>query len=392
MILSIRCLLVCIVLLFSAYAQTAYSKDGAVVKIECGILNVGQKKEFKIPIENTEDFEMVIEKVSVCCGNPKPTINMTTIQPGNAAELVQEVKRTKPGPFSTNVRAFLKEPEKKKLTFVIVGEARQPIQAFVGWVETPLSRIDYSKKEVRLHRIHHSGKDLILQLLAKRDNFDLRDSLVRVESKYFTLDLSSLHYREFENGTFSFQFDKKQPCLTNSGTITGTNSGHIVCRKVDLGDGVAPSTTYILKLRLRVNSTLPIGELSDRIVIVFKDGSECYIPLAFRSVGDIYGECSSIGVGRIPISETINKNFRIHFTNGNEPWNEIKWKTEGKLSEAISVSMNDNNPLKNTLNLTIGIDGSCLSRSVKGFLSSYIQLLGDSEGGEVVSLLVYGYR
>ena len=83
-------------------------------------------------------------------------------------------------------------------------------------------------------------------------------------------------------------------------------------------------------MRLEPNVPLPIGELSDKIVVKFQDGSECHISLVFSSVGDVYGESSSLAIGRIPASGTLTETFKIHFSRGTKPWATVKWAGRSK--------------------------------------------------------------
>lgn len=128
-------------------------------------------------------------------------------------------------------------------------------------------------------------------------------------------------------------------------------------------------------------------------MVVFKDGSECHVPVIFRSVGDVYGECSSIGIGHISSSSKIRKMFKIIFSNGVEPWKQVKWNVEGKLSQVMKVAVSEAIDSENCLNMVIEIDESYLPLSNKGFISSFISFFEhSSDDANVVKLLIYGNR
>ncbi len=134
-----RCLAYSVMLiLFSSshlYA-TIVSKE-----INCSDLRVGEAQYVEMPVTNTDTTPWVVEKVSVCCGNPKPTISTTTIQPGSTAQLKQLVQRMNPGPYKIITRVLMKHPQHRVFTFNIKGQAIQPISASIGWIE--------KKKETR---------------------------------------------------------------------------------------------------------------------------------------------------------------------------------------------------------------------------------------------------
>jgi hypothetical protein len=376
MITSIRIFWICVLLLSSVSNRSAYSKNDDVISINGGILNVGQKKEIKIPIKNTEDQDMVIEKVSVCCGNPKPTINTNTIKSSDTAELVQEVKKTKPGLATIQPRIYFKQPKDKVIYCSISVDVKQPISASVGWLGEALQKVEYFKEETRLNQVHQKGKDLLLHLSSQNNSFDLQNSLIAVKSNYFSLSGSSLE------ASCQLKEDSRQSYLS----ITNKSSD-----SSDSADPVQTKNSVKLILTLSPNAPFPIGELRDKIVITFRDGTECHVPIAFRSVGDVYGESSSIALGKIPISKVTKKTFVIHFTD--KSWKALNWKAEGVLSDSISISSSNQNIKDHTLVLTIEIDPKLLSDSSRGFLSTYIDFFEEKqEDKNIVRVLLYGYK
>ena len=378
MSLSIRIISICVLLLSSGSNRSAHTKNDNVIKINGGILNVGQKKEVKIPIKNTEDHEMVIDKVSVCCGNPKPTINTNTIKSSETAELVQEVKRTKPGLATIQPRIYFKQPKDKILYCSISVDVKQPVSASVGWMGEVLQKVEYLKEETRLGQVHQKGKDLILHLSSQNNSFDLRNSLIGVDSNYFFLSSSSLE----PAGQLKEDTRQSYSSIVNKSSDLNDN---------DSADPTQTKNSFKLILTLSPNSSFPTGELRDKIVVTFKDGTECHIPIAFRSVGDVYGESSSIALGKIPTSKATKKTFVIHFAD--KLWETLNWKAEGVLSDSISISRNIQNVKDDTLVLTIKIDPNLLPASSKGFLSTYIDFFEEKqEDKNIVRVLLYGYK
>jgi hypothetical protein len=378
MILSVRILGICVLLLSSGSNRSAHTKNDNVISINGGILNVGQKKEVKIPIKNTEDHEMVIDKVSVCCGNPKPTINTNTIKSSETAELVQEVKKTKPGLATIQPRIYFKQPKDKILFCSISVDVKQPITASIGWLGDALQKVEYLKEETRLNQVHQKGKDLLLHLSSKNNSFDLQNSLIAVESNYFSLSGSSLE----SEGQLKEDSRQSYSSIINKSNYPNDNNS---------SDRAQTKNSVKLILTLSPNSSLPSGELSDKIVITFRDGTECHVPIAFRSVGDIYGESSSIALGKIPTSKVTKKTFVIHFAD--KSWKTLNWKAEGVLSDSISISRNTQNIKDHTLILTIEIDPDFLPASSKGFLSTYIDFFEEKqEDKNIVRVLLYGYK
>jgi len=360
MFTTLRYLLVYITIIVLVYNMSLYA-ESVVNDIDYGSLNVGQTKYVSIPIVNDENNPWEIERVSACCGNPNPTISMMTIPVGKSAELIQEVKKTNPGPFTIIDKVYLKEPKGKVLSFSIRGEAKQPVTVSVGWAESSLKSASYQDESIRLDQVNRNGKILTLCCLSsEQSRFNLKDSLLSVESRYFSLDTSSLANGKLEDDA-SHQ----------------SRDNHVIT----------------LNLRLVPKSLFPVGELSDTIVAKFRNGSECYVPITFRSVGNVYAEYSSIGVGQISMTGKISKIFKIYFNKGVKPWRQAKWNVEGKLSEAINVLATEVKDTENCLNLKIEIEGSHLSSSDKGFVHSHITFYEDTpDEDNAVKLLVYGYR
>ena len=376
MILSVRIIGICVLLFSSGSNRSAHPNKDNFITVNAGIVNVGQKKEVRIPIKNTEDQEMVIDKVSVCCGNPKPTINTKTIKSSETAELVQEVKRTKPGLATIQPRIYFKQPKEKILYCSISVDVKQPISASIGWSGEALQKVEYLKEETRLGQVHQKGKDLLLHLSSQNNSFDLRNSLIDVDSNYFSLSGSSLE---------SIDQLKEDTRQSHSSTVNKANGPN------DSADPAQTKNSVKLILTLSPYSFLPAGELSDKIVITFKDGTECHVPIAFRSVGDIYGESSSIALGKISTSKVTKKTFVIHFAD--KPWKTLNWKAEGVLSDSISISRNIQNLKEHTLILTIEIDPNLLPASAKGFMSTYIDFFEEKqEDKNIVRVLLYGYK
>jgi len=383
------------ILVFSSYSNS-HANNVVVEDVNCGILNIGQTKNITIPIVNNENSPLIVEKMSVCCGNPMPTINMMNIQPGETAELTQAVRRTKPGVFKINPKVFLQKPDKRILSFHINGEAKQPISALIGWEGEQLEKVNYLKESIRLNQINYKGKDLTLRLFAEVKSFNLKNTISDVKSKLFSFDSTSLEYNKSNNAvsTCSQQLPgERNPHCQSDSMIATKPVPQLACKEINISKDYRDVSLNTLHLRLSPKTLLSIGELSDKIIVAFKDGSECHIPIVFRSVGDIYAERSSLPVGRIPFSGKVNKVFNILFSDGIRPWTQVKWKVEGILSEAITASPNNEKVTENTLSLIVEIDGNCLPSSEKGFLSSYIDFFeNEREDRNIVRLYLYGYR
>ena len=372
-----------------------YAKDIIVDEIDCGELNVGQEKYITFEVTNYENIPLVIDRLTACCGNPKPTISSMTIPVGGKAEFVQLVKRVKAGPFTITSRVFLKESDGKTLSFRVKGEAKQPVLAAIGWAGESLKHIDYHKDSLRINQINRNGKDLVLCLSAKQNHFNLNEAIVSITSKYFSLDSSSLGFDKNENNSSKGSpqgLGEKKSYSNNSITITKQITKQLICQKGDVRKETCVNSISRLNLRLNANAPFPIGELSDKITVEFRDGTACYIPIVFRVVDDIYGESSSMAIGKIPLSETVSRIFKIHFNNEVKPWTQVRWRAEGKLSEAIKVFPSEENNLENILSVIIEIRGERLSQSAKGFISSHIDFFENEQDDNKVRLLMYGYR
>ncbi len=148
-----------------------------------------------------------------------------------------------------------------------------------------------------------------------------------------------------------------------------------------------------LKVLLRPNAPFPDGLLSDTIVVEFTDNSKCYIPITFRTVGDVYGESLSLPLGRFPGSETINIPFKIYFTNNTKQWKHFKYIVDGLLAGYVYVSPNEKQTVDDRLELTININGVAMPPSKKGFISSQIRFFQeDPNDCNAINLLLYGYK
>jgi len=99
-----------------------------------------------------------------------------------------------------------------------------------------------------------------------------------------------------------------------------------------------------------------------------------------------------MSLGNIPFAGEVSKMFMIHFTNDVKPWTQVRWKAEGKLTNAIDVFQSKERISEDTLALTIKIDGNLLSPSDKGFVNSYIHFFENDPNDKGVKLLLYGYR
>jgi len=328
-----------------------YASEVVIQKIDCGNLNVGQVKKVKIPIRNDQDQVLRVKNLFACCGNPKPTLNMTTIPVGATAELVQEIRKVKVGYFKVRTSVSFENPNLIK-SFIIEGDTNQPISAKIGWSNNSMKCVDYKEDEVVLDKINYNGSTLHLCLSVNNDILNLYDNFVSLKSNYFVLsDDSSSIKNELPN-----------------------------------------SSLNLLNLKLKNKNTLPIGELRDTISIEFKDRTVCNIPICFRSIGDLYGETSVINLGKISSSKEITKTFNIYFINGLHPWKDAKWEVNGKLSDAIDVSVEKENK-QDTLKMTITVNDEKIPRNLDGFLSSRIVFFENKKNNiNTVKLLLYGYR
>jgi hypothetical protein len=345
-------------------------KNGA--KTDFVTLYVGQTKEIRIPVANDSQLSLEIDKVTVCCGNPSPAINMTTIPPKAKAELIQTVYKKKAGKFTIRDTVYLKDPNKPPLSFEIQGEAIQPVSVCAGWVDQEIKNVGSDSDALRLEQIYCQGKVMILRLKSDQNLYDLRkEEMINVESKYFHL---------------------KKTTLIGGGDISGSKEQNIESNRVDSTENTS-ITAVSQTLYLTPKSILPIGTLTDEIVIHFENDLKCYVPVEFRVVGNVYGESSSLSIGRISDSDKINRSFKIYFNNGSKVWTQVKWKSEGKLSDAINIFPSKEKSVDGEYILIFEIDGHLLASEIKGFVSAKLSLFENTPYDKnVVNLLIYGYR
>jgi len=156
--------------------------------------------------------------------------------------------------------------------------------------------------------------------------------------------------------------------------------------------GKARTVPDMLRLSLSADALLPIGLLSDTVVAEFGDGSRCYVPITFRSVGDVYGETLTIPIGRVSGSQ-ITKSFRIHFANGRKLWEQVEWEADGQFAGGLNIEEDSTKKRTDSLDLLVEIDASTLLAMERGFISSNIIFFeNDPNDEDAVRLLVYGYK
>ncbi|MBL7106058.1 MAG: DUF1573 domain-containing protein [Phycisphaerae bacterium] len=347
-------------------------------EIDCGTINVGQAKDVKFEIVNDYNSAMVIDSLSACCGNEKPTISSMRIPAGGRAELVQLVKRTKPGKFSITSRVGIKEPEEKRLSFKINGVAVERVVAMVGWEEGALKKAGGQNGKFELGTVGYDQEYLFIELFDKNGDFDLEGAISDVKSMYFSLD--KMIVKEIKGK--EDLHDKKPDC---------SKEGEISCCRFGEKPESFVATEKRLFVRLKANSRLAKGRISDDIVVEFKDGSCCYVPIVFRSVGDVYGESGSLNMGKILDGGKIEKRFKIFFGNGIK-WESVGWKADGVLVNGIAIAVEEENETSEYIEFTIGINVDRLEMLEGGFVSSKIYFFEKGQEAESVRLLIYGYR
>jgi hypothetical protein len=359
----------------SVYCCLGLATAEGASRIDCGAIKVGQERNIRIPIRNETKERMCVEKVVTCCGNPKATISDTELDPGETAQLAQQVKRKRPGPFEINIGVLLKGPEKRSIKYTVFGNAHQSVKVLAGWAGMPLQSVDHMQKEVRLPVIHQEGSALDLCLSSRGEESDVRDALTGITSEYFRLEPNSI-----EGSALPAKVD-----ADNGASMVATE--RTAPHREEDGD----RTVCTLRCRLAAKGPLPIGELTDTVVASFRDGSECYIPLVFRAVGDVFVDASVLGFGKVTRGGPTDKTIQIHFTHGVRPWTNVRWNAEGRLANAVDVVLVQTEATDEGIRLLrISIDGERIPDDARGFVSCRLELRDDTDQTKV-PLLVYGY-
>jgi hypothetical protein len=317
-----------------------------------GRFKVGQKKECSVSIHNPGDTDVEIERVVSNCACVSVEIDRQLVPGGRDATLRITVERPYPGPFVYSAVIVLqRDAQTEPVKITVRGEVISPVSARVGWQGGMLQDVS-SPNPIELGTRHKSSTNLIVTLTSKEE-LDLRDSVVDVNSLYFCLD-----------------------------KVTGRST-------IDPHTEVAAdSHRSRVMVTFSPRAPLEAGRLRDTLRISLRDGSDVYINIVARIVGDVYLDQEIVHLG--VLVDSPERRLQVLFAEGATQWQAVHWEGVGILYDAITASPVSAGQSDHKA-LVLTIDQAKASRLPRGYLFCKMRLY-DRPDATGLTIFIDGYN